>query len=84
MPTSPTDKKYAKHIFQTLNLSESDRKYINIRKDAVYFTFPLKPKLELWAGDKKLFFDKKALNGISESIIDFFRYELTKVSSRIS
>ncbi len=76
MPTSPSDKKYAKHIFQTLNLSESDLKYIHVKKGAVHFSFPLMLKLELWAGDKKLFLDKEAWNGISESIIDFFRYEL--------
>ncbi len=78
MPTPPTDKKYAKYIFQTLNLSESDRKHINIQKDAIYFSFPLKFKLELWVNDKKLILDKEARNGISESIIDFFSYELSK------
>lgn len=78
MPTSPTDKKYAKHIFKALNLSETDSKYIHIRKDAVHFTFPLKLKLEIWIGDKKLFLDKEAQNGIAETISEFFRYELYK------
>ncbi len=76
MPTSPSDDRYANRIFTSLNLSPSDRKYINIREDAVYFTFPLKLKLELWAGDKKLHLDKEAWNGIAETISEFFRYEL--------
>ncbi len=78
MPSSPSDNQYEKYIFDSLHLSESNRKYIHITKDAVYFTFPIKLKLELWAGDKKLFLDKKAMNEISETIGDFFRYELSK------
>lgn len=77
MPTSPSDKQYEKHIFRALNLSESDRKYIHVKEGAICFTFSLKLKLELWVGDKKLSLDKEARNGISESITDFFRRELS-------
>ncbi len=78
MQSSPSDNRYAKHIFQALNLSESNRKYINIRKDAVHFSFPFKLKLELWTEDKKIHLDKEAWNGISETISEFFRYALYK------
>lgn len=67
---------YEKQIFQGLNLSKEDTKYISIQDDdTVRFVFPIKIE-SIKAGDKKLILDREAEEGTSKAIAQFFATEL--------
>lgn len=71
-----TDKAYEKGIFNSLNLSEVDRKYIYMRQDTVYFSFPLKMDMKLQVGDKELKMNIKEGDSIHKKVCGFFGDEL--------
>lgn len=48
------DNSYEQKIFQSLNLSEAERKYIHVEKDSVTFSFPLKANVSIWVGGNVL------------------------------
>jgi hypothetical protein len=57
-------------IYTSLNLSETDRKYICVEAGTVYFTIPLKIDLGLWFVDKKISLDGRSLNRLYADIKD--------------
>lgn len=63
---------FEERILKSLDLSESDKKYISVTEDMVYFIFPLRIDLDLSVGGKELRLDKKALKGVYENIIESF------------
>lgn len=69
---------YADIIFNTLNLTEADRKYIYVEKERVYFSFPLKLKAGIWIGGKEAILDIKDEAGIYEKFGEFFGSELSQ------
>lgn len=48
------DNRYEQEIFQSLNLSEAERKYISVEKDSIFFSFPLKVNVSIWVGGNLL------------------------------
>lgn len=72
----PKENALEKEIFQSLNLSKEDAKYISIKDaDIVRFVFPVKAE-SIKVGGKILLLDRKAQEGISEAITQFFASEL--------
>lgn len=69
---------YADNIFNSLNLTEADRKYIYVEKERVCFSFPLKLKTGIWVGGKKITLDIKDEAGIYEKVGEFFASELSQ------
>jgi hypothetical protein len=72
------DNKYEKDIFKALNLSEADYKYISVRNDTVYFSFPLKVKAKIWVGGKDIELDIREECSIHEKVGEFFGNELSQ------
>lgn len=72
------DSKHEKDIFNALALSDAERKYIHVKKDAVYFAFPLKAEFKIWVGGKKLPLDIRENDAIYKKIVEFFGDELCK------
>jgi len=70
------DKDYEEGIFNSLTLSEADRKYISVKRDTVYLSFPLKLGMQVWVGGKELRLDIRDKGAIYEKIGEFFGYEL--------
>ena len=70
------DKDYEEGIFNSLNLSEADRKYISMRQDTVYFSFPLKMGMKLRVGNKELKMNIKEGDAIHKKVCGFFGDEL--------
>lgn len=69
---------YQNEIFQSLNLSKDESKYIIVEKDTVYFVVPLKVEINMSIGNKRLRFDNEAEVGLFENICNFFNAELYK------
>ena len=69
---------YQNNIFQSLNLSKEESKYIIVEKDTVYFVIPLKVEIDISIGNKRLRFDNEAEAGLFENICNFFTVELHK------
>lgn len=72
------DKDYEEGIFNSLNLSGGDRKYISIRKDTVYISFPLKVGMNICVGNKRLQIDIRDEGAIYKKVGGFFGDELYK------
>ncbi|MEK6680387.1 MAG: hypothetical protein AABY79_00280 [Nitrospirota bacterium] len=69
---------YQNEIFQSLNLSNDESKYIIVEKDTVYFVIPIKIEIKISIGNKRLQFDNEAEAGLFENICNFFNAELYK------
>lgn len=72
------DKDYEEGIFNSLNLSEAEKKYISMQRDTVYISFPLKIGMNVCVGSKKLQIDTRDEGAIYKKIGGFFGDELYK------
>ena len=72
------DKDYEEGVFNSLNLSVADRKYISIRRDTVYISFPLKIGMHVCVGSKRLQMNVRDEGTIHKKIGGFFGDELYK------
>lgn len=72
------DKAYEEGIFNSLNLSVADRKYISMRRDTVYISFPLKIGMNVCVGSKRLQMDIRDEGTVYKKVGGFFGDELYK------
>jgi hypothetical protein len=69
----PEVDEFERQIFESIGLSEEERKYISVENNSIYFCFPLKVVLgEVSVGDKILKLDDEMLGNIFGKICQSF------------